>query len=841
MTGTSARRGRWWKITLGILGGGLLLIVFGTWLLFLVASHRAFPDVEGEVTIAGLNGRVEVIRDERGIAHIYAADAHDLFLAQGYVHAQERFWQMDFWRHLGAGRLSEMFGSDQVDTDSFLRTLGWAQLAEEQYASASATVKATLDAYSEGVNAYLAERSPAELSLEYTFLELLNHDYTPEPWTPANTLTWGHAMAWDLGGNMDLEIDRALLLGVLPPERVEQLYPPYPGDRHPYIIESTSDAVAAALPTTPQMETLLHRTRNRVQNLYALTGSGAESGIGSNSWVVSGDLTATGSPILANDPHLSIQMPSIWYQIGLHCLTVTEACPYNVVGFSFAGVPGVIIGHNDRIAWGFTNLGPDVQDLYIEKLNLGTANQYEVNGEWVDMSIRAETIEVAGADPVIITVRETRHGPIVSDTYEPLEKFGAEAGIDLPEPYAIALRWTDLDLNSGLVNTVLALDAAQNWDQFRAAAADFAVPAQNFIYADVEGNIGYQTPGNIPIRADGAGVVPVPGWDDRYEWLGFIEFEDLPSTFNPTEGYIATANNAVVGEEYPHLITWDWNYGYRARRIVDLLTSNPGLGLAEYGRIQMDDYNLNAERLVPYVLTVSSAEFDEVDERARAALAQWDLHNSAGSSGAAIFASFWNQLLAQTFRDEFPEDQWPQGGGRWFDVIGAMVEEPLEPFWDDVTTPETETRDAIIAASFLAAVDELASDHGNQPDEWRWDAIHTAEFANQTLGDTGVGLVDDRFNRGPVPVAGGDDLVNATGWDATEGFEVDWLPSMRMLVDLGDLANSLTVHTTGQSGHADHPHYDDMIPMWQTGEYYPMLWHRQGIEQNAESVQVLVP
>ena len=841
MTGTGARGGRWWKITLGILAGGLLLIVSGTWLFFLFSSRRAFPNVEGQVTVAGLNGRVEVIRDEMGIAHIYAADAHDLFFAQGYVHAQERFWQMDFWRHLGAGRLSEMFGSDQVDTDSFLRTLGWARLAEEQYANESATVKATLDAYSEGVNAYLAERSPAELSLEYSLLELLNHDYTPEPWTPANTLTWGHVMAWDLGGNMDLEIDRALLLGVLPPERVEQLYPQYPGERNPYILGRSDDAVVAALPATPDVTSLLYRTRERLEDLAALTGDDSARGIGSNSWVVSGALTATGNPILANDPHLSIQMPSIWYQIGLHCVTVTDQCPYDVAGFSFAGFPGVIIGHNDRIAWGLTNLGPDVQDLYIEKLDPSTANQYEVNGEWVDMSLRTETIEVAGAEPVAITVRETRHGPIVSDTYDPLEDFGGSAGIELPERHALALRWTDLDLNRGLVAPVLALNTAQNWEDFRVAAALFAVPAQNLIYADVDGNIGYQMPGNIPIRADGAGVVPVPGWDDRYEWLGFVEFDELPMTFNPPEGYIATANNAVVGEDYPHLITWDWNHGFRARRIVDLLTSNPGLGLADHGRLQMDDFNLNAERLVPYALAVSSAEFDEVDERARAALARWDLHNATESSGAAIFASFWSQLLARTFHDELPEDQWPEGGARWFEVVGSMVDDPLDPFWDDVTTPETETRDTIIAASFLAAVDALSADFGSQPEDWQWGELHTATFANQTLGDTGFGLIDDRFNRGPVSVAGGKDVVNATGWDATEGFAVDWVPSMRMLIDLGDLANSLTVHTTGQSGHVDHPHYDDMIPLWQAGEYYPMLWDRRRIEDSAASRQVMVP
>jgi len=307
--------------------------------------------------------------------HIYADNVNDLFLAQGYVHAQDRFFQMDFWRKISYGELSSMFGDTQIDTDTFIRTMGWGRLAEAQYAQESDENKAVLDAYAAGVNAYLATQSPADLSFEYSILELTNRNYTPEPWTGAQSLAWGKVMAWDLGGNMDAEIERALALASLPPDRVAQIFPPYPGERNPYIV-ANEDAAKMGTPVDLSLSlnstVALSSTKAAIDALNRITGGGEESGIGSNSWAVSGELTPTGSPFLMNDPHLSSQMPSIWYQVGLHCRTVNETCPYDVVGFSFAGVPGVVIGHNADIAWGFTNVGPDVQDLYIEKINQRT-------------------------------------------------------------------------------------------------------------------------------------------------------------------------------------------------------------------------------------------------------------------------------------------------------------------------------------------------------------------------------------------------------------------------------------------------------------------------------------
>ncbi len=582
----------------GLLILAMLLSAFGVY-----TVRRSFPKVDGTLQLAGLEDPVQVYRDAQGIPNIYATSTHDLFMAQGYVHAQDRFWQMDFWRHIGAGRLSELFGSSEVDTDAFLRTMGWGKIAQQEWASATPSDQAILQAYSDGVNAYLADHKGTALSLEYGVLKLLNPHYSPEPWQPVNTLTWAKAMAWDLRGNIDEEIERAMLLKTLSPEQVDQLFPPYPSD-HPVIVPGFTPAGSGFTPgvtaSTSYPGAQLADVQANFNALDALLGpSGME--IGSNSWVVAGKLTSTGLPILANDPHLSSQMPSIWYQIGLHCQPRTDACPYEVAGFSFAGVPGVIIGHNDRIAWGFTNVGPDVMDLYIEKVNPDHPNQYEVDGKWVDMNVQTETIQVSGGKPVSLTIRSTRHGPIVSDVYMP-DDFTGQAGIPLPDNYAIALAWTALQ-PAHIFDAVWGFDTARNWDEFRQAARAFSVPAQNLVYADVDGNIGYQMPGLIPIRASGDGRLPVPGWTDANEWSGFIPFDQLPASFNPPSGFIVTANNAVVSPDYPYLISSDWDYGFRAQRITDLITQAPGkIDLAYIQKMQFDNTSLNAETLVPLLL-----------------------------------------------------------------------------------------------------------------------------------------------------------------------------------------------------------------------------------------------
>ncbi len=581
-----------WRV-LGVIGLVVVLILGGA---VLYADHtvrESFPQTSGEVSLPGLAAPVTVSRDGLGIPDIYAESVGDLFYAQGYVHAQDRFWEMDVRRHITAGRLSEMFGESQVPTDSFLRTLGWRRIAEEEVPLLSERSQLILDSYAKGVNAYLADRSGAELSLEYAVLGLQNPDYEPEPWVPADSVAWIKALAWDLRSNMDDEIYRAIMAGSVGVEETEKLFPPYPYATNRPIVEgggvvngvfeqgavaTTGAAAASASPAVAQELLDVARVSALLEPWLGPTGPG----IGSNSWVISGDKTTTGKPLLANDPHLAPAMPSLWYQAGLHCATQTPDCNYDVTGWTMSGLPGVFIGHNDAIAWGFTNLGPDVTDLVLQKVE---GDSYLLDGVQKPMTTREEVIEVAGGEPVTITVRETEDGPLISDvadidTYTavgavaPVPAPGSRATREAAPPrgdgYAVALRWTALE-PSTMFDAFDVLNTAQDWDDFRAGAALFGSPAQNLIYADLEGNIGYQAPGVIPIREGYDGKWPVPGWDSRYQWKGTIPFTALPSVLNPEEGWIVTANQAVIGPDYPFFITDDWAYGARSQRIVDLV------------------------------------------------------------------------------------------------------------------------------------------------------------------------------------------------------------------------------------------------------------------------------
>jgi penicillin G amidase len=827
----------------------VLAIVLGVVGVYLVRS--SFPRVNGQVKLSGLDSTVDIYRDSYGIPQIYAKSPHDLFYAQGYVHAQDRFWQMDFWRHIGSGRLSEMFGKSEVDTDTFLRTLGWERIAQQELKAMSADEVALLQAYADGVNAYLASHKGASLSLEYAVLKLLTPKYSPEPWQPVNTLTWGKVMAWDLSSQGESEIERAVLLKTLTPQQLTDLFPPYPTD-HPDVVPNfslskTSGAVAA---TTQGEQVLINLSpafqglADRISKVDAVLGPGGNE-IGSNNWVISGSRTASGKPILANDMHLSEQMPAIWYEIGLHCSPVGTTCPYNVSGFSFAGVPGVIVGHNDRIAWGFTNVGPDVLDLYIEKINPANPNQYEVNGQWVDMQLVKETINVAGGKPVELTVRYTRHGPIVYDNPTDHKQIQDAWGVALPTDFAISMRWTALE-PANIFRAIFGFDAAQNWDDYRAAARYFAVPSQNMVFADIDGNIGYQTPGNIPIRKPGnSGDYPVPGWTDEYEWQGYIPFDQLPNAYNPSDGYIVSANNEVVGAKYPYVITDEWDYGFRAARIVQLIKTASGpIDAATIQKMHGDDYSASAAYMVPLIMKLNLKDANLI--AARDLLKNWDDQNTMDAAAPAIYNVFWRAMLARTFHDNLPKDYWPDGGDRWFEVMRRLVQTPNSTWWDDQSTSTKETRDDILSLAFSDAVSQLNKILGSNAAKWTWGDLHTLTFHNQSLGTSGIGPIEAIFNRGPYHTAGGSSLVNNTAWDATvadaaKAFQVVTLPSERLIVDLSDLPASLSVITTGESGHAFHANYADQADLWRTIQYHPMLWGRQLVESTAKQHLVLTP
>ena len=796
-------------------------------------AEESFPIINGELTVDGLEAPVDIYRDNAGIPHIYASSEHDLFFAQGYVHAQDRFWQMDFWRHQGTGTLSEMMGESTLDTDKFLRSLGWGRIAEVEYANMPAEKQAILQDYAAGVNAYLADHKGTALSLEYAFLPIINADYEPDPWEPIHTLTWAKAMAWELGrSKLNGEIDYAKLLKDLSQEQIDFIFPDYPED-HPYIVPNPhiTGASAATAPANTDIIAALFPALQQAGERVSLLGTGDSSAIGSNNWVIAGELTDTRMPLLANDMHLGVQMPSIWYLNGLHCAPVSDDCALDAVGFSFAGTPAIVVGHNAHHAWGFTNVGPDVADLYIEKINPENPNQYEFQGEWVDMELVTETINVAGGDPVEFTVQITRHGPIITDTYG-LEEFHNETGVELPENYALSLRWAALDATC-VMCALVDFSYAENWGEFRAAAAQFAAPAQNIVYADIEGNIGYQTPGNIPIRAEGhSGLHPVPGWTGDYEWGEYIAFEDLPFAYNPPEGYIATANNAVAGPEYPYLIANKFEYGFRAQRIVELIEGAPGpIDAAYIEEIHADTTDLLARELLPILLELPVNE--NIAEYHRPLLSGWDYRMDMDSAPALMYAAFWKKVMAKTYQDDLPEFYWPEGGSRWMEVTRRLLKDPTHVWWDDQTTPEVETRDDILMRAFEAAVEEVKDIAGKDPADWAWGDVHGTTFENQVMSN--FPFISNAFNRGPFPTAGGNSIVNANAWSSLEeGYGITWLVSERAIMDTSDWQASTWINTTGQSGHAYHPHYIDMADPWRLVKYVPQHWERESVEADAE-------
>ena len=845
-TSSRGRRSRAFTVFLSItavfvavvlVGGGL-----GIW-----TVQRSFPQLSGELTVPGLDGNVSVQRDDAGIPTIEADNAHDLFQAQGFVHAQDRFWEMDFRRHVTSGRLAELFGESQVGTDTFVRTLGWRAVAEEEVKLLDEQTLGWYQAYADGVNAYLDSRSGTDLSLEYAVLGLQNPGYEPEKWTPADSVAWLKAMAWDLRSNLEDEIDRTLLATELTPEQVTDVYPPYPYGVNPTILPSATPppapaSVGSAVPLTPVSDSTaesLVELKGILKNMPVLLGR-AGSDIGSNSWVVSGEHTASGKPLLANDPHLGPALPSVWYQMGLRCSTVSEQCPFDVAGFSFSGMPGIIIGHNDRIAWGFTNLGPDVADLYLEKVSDDTV---ELDGVAQPLTIREETVKVAGGADVPIRIRSTSRGPLVTGISEDFGTIAADypATTELPEgSYELSLQWTALTPGR-TPGAIFAVNQATDWESFREGATLFDVPSQNLVYADVDGNIGYQAPGLIPIRKSGDGTVPQPGWSSTTGWAGFAPFDSLPKLYNPPAGYIVTANNAVAPASTTPLLTRDWDAGYRASRIVELIEdaidSGGKVTAEDMSEIQADNANAFAEHIAPVLADLAPSGNARLGKQF---LDGWDFKDDADSAQSAFFNVFWKNLLEHTFAPKLPDEIPPAGGSQWFQVVGALLDKPDSEWW---ASPDdnVESRDDALTFALSKAWTEAEELMGDNPSDWTWGELHTLTIRNGSFGESGIAPIEMLFNRGPFELSGGSSVVNAVGWYAPDGYVVDWVPSMRQVVDLSDFDSSTWINLTGASGHAFHSNYVDQTPLWQEHETRAWPFSPDAVTKATRDTLTLVP
>jgi len=787
------------------LGGGAVYLV-----------RRPFPQTSGTLRVRGLAAPVEVIRDRWGIPHIYAQNPRDLFFAQGYVQAQDRLWQMELFRRTSAGRLSEIFGPPTLGVDRFMRVLGLRRAAEAAWAAAgpgaadpavAATVEAAR-AYSDGVNAFI-DTHRSRLPLEFTILGA-----QPEPWSPVDSLAFGKLMAWVLGGNWRAELLRSALAVRFGPEGADALLPDqFPGS--PTITEQAGrPARGAARPIAPVSGGASARAPVLPSGFpFAALFTGIPA-VGSNNWVVAPGRSKSGGALLANDPHLDAQMPSIWHVNHL------VGGPYDVVGVAFPGVPGIIIGHNQHIAWGLTNAEEDAQDLYLERFHPRDPTLYLFRGQWVRAQIVREEIKIKGRrDAETIDVRITRHGPILNPVVESLGAF-------------VALRWTALDPDS-IFAAVLGVNRATSWEEFRAALRDWSAPSQNFVYADRAGNIGYVMPGRIPLRAPGHdGREPVPGWTGEFEWRGFVPGDQLPVVFNPPRGYIVTANNRVAPPDYPYLLGTGYDIGARALRITSLLDAQPRVDLDDLARIQLDQTSPLAQRFVAAWQDVRlrdgdlAALFDEVK--------RWDGRVSADSRAALLYEGLLLELKRSVFQDALGAEvfrRYLRHSPATALVLLELSARPDDPWWRD-------GRDRAIEEALRQTVRDLERRLGTDRRGWRWGRVHTLALEHP-LGR--VPALARIFN-GPAPATGGDTFtVNVGPFDPETPYRQIVVPSLRLLIDAQDWNTARIVHTTGQSGLPFHRHYRDLTALWARGDYLPLLYERTAIAGAQEGTLTLLP
>ncbi|MGD9099810.1 MAG: penicillin acylase family protein [Anaerolineae bacterium] len=771
--------------------------------LYYALLRRPLAQTSGTLHLAGLQGDVEIIRDRWGIPHIYADNPHDLFFAQGFVHAQDRLFQMDFARRLASGRLAEVVGSQAVSADRWLRVLGLRRVAEKEAALLDARTRELMLAYASGVNAYVDR---GKLPLEFRLLR-----YRPERWQSADSLTWLKFMDWGLSVNWEAELLRAQLVARLGPERAAQLDAPYPQGN------------PTTLPPGVDWSHVGAGALKRADAARPLTGPPAEAGLGSNNWVVDGSRTASGAPLLANDMHLNLGMPSIWYE--------NHLCGgYDVVGLSMPGVPSIVAGHNGRVAWGLTAGFPDTQDLYLERLNPDSDHpQYEFEGSWHDAEVFREEIAVKGAASVIEEVIVTRHGPLVDGL--------------VPENASqpVALRWTALEPND-MAALLFDFCRARTCDEFHQELRRWGGPVLNIVYADVEGNIGYTLGGLMPVRIEGHdGRTPVPGWTGEYEWRGYVPFEAWPHAINPPQGQLITANAKPVDDDYPYFLGHSWLPGFRAARIAELLQDAQRLTVADFCRMQFDLTSVLARRVGQHLARLQHAS--PTVHYALTLFRDWDGDLSPGSPTAAIYQVFIRRMLYNLF------DTLEKGGDLADEFVGKGPHPLLAAnsaygpngralLWRLLDEPdsslfETHSLDDLTLQSLREAVEFLQWRLGPEVDDWRWGDLHQLTYAHP-LGQ--VKPLDRLLNRGPRPIGGDETTVWATGaFYHSLDHERMVGPVCRLVFDLADLRQSQSLNAPGQSGQPGSRHYADRVRAWFEGDYHPMLYDRADVEREAEA------
>ena len=802
----------------------------------------SLPQIDGERILPGLAAPVEVIRDDYGVPHIVAGSEEDALFALGFVHAQDRMWQMEMNRRIGAGRLAEVLGSDALDTDRLLRVLGLRHRAKASLGHFRPATRHRIAAYVRGVNAWMETR---EGPLPPEFLIL---GFEPEPWSAADSALVPKIMSLDLAREWTRDRMRLRLSKVLPPDRIVDFYTPYRADMPRGVVPAQTGVSSSPAPARgasaakrslrqteirpsgsepPPIETV-SSDRSISRTLSALPA--LRGHLGSNSWAVDGTRSTSGKPLLANDPHLGLTAPSVWYLAHLSWPGV------DVVGATLPGMPMVVLGHNGRVAWGFTNTGPDVQDLFVERVDPSDASHYAAPEGWRAFDVRRERIRVRDGEDVVLEVRESRHGPVLGDM-ERAPGEGDEAD------QVLALAWTALRDDDLTLQAGLGLAHARDWESFVANARDFHSPQQNITYADVDGNIGFLAPGRIPIRrghcGERPGIMPQPGWEAGCDWQGFVPFDALPRVYNPPAGAIVTANHQIVPNGYPHHLTFEWAGGYRAQRIMETLVERGRHDVASFRALQQDRTSLFARAILPRLRSVAApAAAADVAVRARALLDGWDGDMDPDRPEPLVFHAWIWEFGRLVSADELGPHQRDAWGRK-----GPFVQRVLEErgVWcDDVDTVAVETCEEMLARALAISMDRIARDHGDDPGAWRWGEAHVAIAEHRPFGATPLASL---FNlSGPAP--GSIYAVNAFSFSPLadeQPFASTHGPGFRAIYDLADLERSLFTQSTGQSGNVLSPWYRSLEEGWREGEYFTIPTMRAAYASNATGRLRLVP
>ncbi len=774
------------------LAAAVLLALVAAAAVALLWWQRVLPIEEGRLEVEGLVGELSIVRDDDGIPSIRGANRNAVLFGLGFVHAQDRLWQLETHRRIGAGRLAEAFGPGALDNDKFLRALGVRRAAAAQWQRMQGEARAAVLAYTAGINAYLSGHLRARPP---EFLILGLH---PEPWTPEDSLAWGIMMAWDLGGNWSNELLRMRLAQKLPVERINELLPPYPGEK-PLPVRDY-----AALYRELKIDGELGQ-----RALLDAPESGIE-GVGSNNWVVAGSHTVSGKPLLANDPHLKLTAPALWYFARL------EAPGFKLAGATMPGLPAVVLGQNEHIAWGFTNTGPDVQDVYLEQIDPDDPARYRTPDGWASFEAFQETIRVKGQADVTLTTRATRHGPVISDAGNAATVGLISAG--KAPAYVLALRWTALDADGSSLVAGIGINGARSVKEFIAVAEGYQSPMQSMVVADVAGNIGFIAAGRVPLRAkdnDLHGQVPAPGWEARYDWIGYLDPQRTPREINPERGWIATANQRIHGPGYPHYLTSEWALPYRQQRIEGLLRARAKHDKQSLREIQSDVLSLAAQRLLPYLRQARPAH--ALGAEAMQRLAGFDGQMRPGEAAPVIFAAWTRELTRAIFADEMGGDEayLRQVGRSDFRAALEGVLARNDAWWcDDKNTPVIESCALLIDRSLDRALDELQSGLGPDIARWQWGQLHQARSEHRPFSR--VKALAPLFEL-RVPTGGDNYTVNVARYHlkGDEPYLNEHAASLRAIYDLGDPANSGVVHSSGQSGLVLAPGYRRFVEPWQ--------------------------